>query len=100
MNRLLVGIALGALGTWAALKLVDDEKRAALCERFGDASDRARARFDEGLTYGRGRALRAGVVARREVRDSKKKIGQTAGDIAGKLAANLSEFEAKAKGNS
>ncbi|WP_165020699.1 MULTISPECIES: hypothetical protein [unclassified Dysgonomonas] len=99
MKGFLVGLAVGALGVYAALKLVDEEKREELYEKAHKAADKAKIELDHGLVIGKSKALRAGVIARQEVRKGKKKINQVAGDVAGKLADELTEFEAKAKAN-
>ena len=97
MKGFILGLAVGALGVYAALKLTDEETREELCNKVNNATDKAKAGIDRGLVVGKSKALRAGVVARQEVRKGKKKINEVAGDVAGKLAEELSEFEAKAK---
>ena len=100
MKGFLLGLAVGALGVYAALKLTDEETREEIRNRVYNVTDKAKAELDYGMTVGRSKALRAGVIARSEVRKGKKKINQVAGDVAGKLADELSEFEEKAKANS
>lgn len=97
MKGFILGLAVGALGIYAALKLTDEETREELRNKVNDATDRAKAEIDHGLSVSKSKALRAGVLARQEVRKGKKKLNEVAGDVAGKLAEELTEFEAKAK---
>ncbi|NDW17797.1 hypothetical protein D0T53_02560 [Dysgonomonas sp. 216] len=97
MSRFLLGLAVGALGTFAAIKLADKETRDEIYEDLENAAEKAKAKLEQGYKTVKGKSMRAGVVVRQEVRKSKKKVNETAGDIAGKLAENLSEFEAKAR---
>lgn len=99
MKGFILGLAVGALGVYAALKLTDEETREELRSKVSNAADKAKAEFDHGLVVGKSKALRAGVLARQEVRKGKKKLNEVAGDVAGKLAEELTEFEAKAKAN-
>lgn len=99
MSRFLLGLAVGVLGTYAALKFVDKETRDEFCDEVGKAAGKAKDKIEKGLKTGRGKAMRAGVVVRREVREGKKKINEATGNIAGKLAENLTEIEARAKAN-
>ncbi|MFR9164859.1 MAG: hypothetical protein ACLVKO_01025 [Dysgonomonas sp.] len=97
MKRFLFGLAVGALGAYAAMKLIDKDTRDEWYDEFERTTDRAKEKLEYGLKTGRGKAMRAGVRVRQEYRDGKKKINETAGDLAGKLAENLTEFEEKAK---
>ncbi|MDR0825132.1 MAG: hypothetical protein LBN74_08570 [Prevotella sp.] len=99
MKGFILGLAVGALGVYAALKLSDEETRQELRSKVNTVADKAKAELDYGLTVGKSKALRAGVKARQEVRKGKQKINQITGDVAGKLASELSEIEAKAKAN-
>lgn len=99
MRGFLLGLVVGALGTYAAIKLSDEETRAELCNRVSNTVGKAKGELDHGLTIGRSKALRAGVKARQEIRKGKQKINQITGDVAGKLAEEFSEIEAKAKAN-
>lgn len=100
MRNFLLGLVIGAGAVYVAAKLIDDEKRKELCDEFEKATDEAREKVRHGVRYGRGKALRMGVRARQEVRTGKKKLSQAAGDLAGKLSDELSEFEEKARANS
>lgn len=100
MRNFLLGLVIGAGAVYVASKLIDDEKRKELCDEFEKATDEAREKIRHGVRYGRGKALRMGVRARQEVRSGKKKITHAAGDLAGKLSEELSEFEEKAKAHS
>ncbi|NDV79047.1 hypothetical protein [Dysgonomonas sp. 511] len=97
MKNFLLGLAVGAIGAYAAIKLSDDETRAELRHKLDDLTGKARSEFDHGMSVGRGKALRAGVRARQEIRKGTKAFNEVAGDVAGKLASELSDFEAKAK---
>ena len=97
MKGFILGLAVGALGVYAALKLTDEETREELRNKVNNVTSKAKAELDHGLVVGKSKALRAGVIARQEVRKGKKKINEVAGDVAGKLAEELTEFEAKAK---
>lgn len=97
MKGFLLGLAVGALGVYAALRLTDEETREELRNRVGNVTDRAKSELDYGLVVGKSKAMRAGVRVRQEVRKGKKKVNEVAGDVAGKLAEELTEFEAKAK---
>jgi len=97
MKGFILGLAVGALGVYAALKLSDEETREELRTRVNNVTDKAKADLDYGLAVGRSKALRAGVMARQEVRKGKKKINEVTANAAGKLAEELGEIEAKAK---
>ena len=99
MKGFILGLAVGALGVYAALKLTDEETREELRNKVNNATDKAKAELDHGLVIGKSKALRAGVIARQEVRKGKQKLNEVAGDVAGKLAEELSEFEAKTRSN-
>lgn len=97
MKGFILGLAVGALGVYAALKLSDEETREQLRTKATRAAEKAKDELDYGIALGKGKALRAGVIARQEVRKGKKKINEVAGDVAGKLSEELSEFETKAR---
>jgi len=97
MKGFILGLAVGALGAYAALKLSDEETRNELREKLYDAKDKVKTELDHGYVVGKNKALRAGVIARQEVRKGKQKINQVTGDVAGKLAGELSEIEEKAR---
>jgi hypothetical protein len=97
MKGFILGLAVGALGAYAAIKLSDEETREEIRSRVNNATDKAKSELDHGLLVGKNRALRAGVIARQEVRKGKKKINEVTANAAGKLAEELSELEAKAK---
>lgn len=97
MKGFLLGLAVGALGAYTAMKLSDEETRNELRDKLYDAKDRVKSEIDHGYLVGKNKALRAGVVARQEVRKGKQKINEVTGEVAGKLAEELSEIEAKAK---
>lgn len=100
MRNFLLGLVVGAGAVYVASKLIDDEKRKELCGEIEKATDEAKEKVRDGMRYGRGKALRMGVIARKEVRSGKKKLSQAAGDLAGKLSEELSEFEEKTKAQS
>lgn len=97
MKGFILGLAVGALGVYAALKLTDEETREELRGKVNNATLKAKAELDHSLVVGKSKALRAGVRARQEVRKGKQKINEVAGDVAGKLAEELTQFETKAK---
>jgi len=99
MKGFILGLAVGALGVYAALKLSDEETREELRTRVNNATDKAKSELDYGLAVSKSKALRVGVKARQEVRKGKQKINEVTGDVAGKLAGELSDIEAKAKAN-
>lgn len=97
MKKFLLGIAVGALGTYAVMKLSDEETRDELNEKFDELKEKTMDGIEQGKTYGKMRSLRAGVVARSEYRRGRKSINQLTADIAGKLIDVLEELESKAK---
>ena len=97
MKRFLLGIAVGALGAYVATKMIDKETREEWFDELEGAAERAKDRLDLGMKSGRGKALRAGVKVRQEYRDGVKKVNETAGDIAERIAENLNEFSEKSK---
>lgn len=97
MKGFILGLAVGALGVYAALKLSDEETREELRTKVNNATGKAKAELDHTLVVGKSKALRAGVRARQEVRKGAKKINEVTADVAGKLANELSGIEAKAK---
>jgi len=99
MKNFLLGIAVGALGTYAAIKLSDPETREELSEKFDEVKGKALEGIEHGKTVGKMRSLRAGVIARQEFRKSKKNVNQLAADVAGKLIDVLEDLETKAQAN-
>ncbi|MDR1882375.1 MAG: hypothetical protein LBR26_06280 [Prevotella sp.] len=97
MKSFMLGLVVGALGMYAALKLSDEETREELRARVNNATDKAKAELSHTLAIGKSKALRASVRARQEVRKGAGKINEITADVAGKLAAELSGIEAKAK---
>ncbi|HCO67603.1 MAG TPA: hypothetical protein DIT04_07605 [Dysgonomonas sp.] len=93
MKNFILGLAVGAAAVYVASKLLDDEAREEIFEEVDKAAEKAK----ETLRYGKGRAMRVGVRARQEVRKSKQKLSEAAGDFAGKLSDDLAEYEEKAK---
>ncbi|MDU1903520.1 MAG: hypothetical protein E6772_01945 [Dysgonomonas sp.] len=92
MKNFLLGLTIGAAAIYVASKLIDDKTREELFEDIDKAGETAKDK----IRYGRGRAMRMGVLARQEVRKGKKKLSQAAGDLAGKLSEELAELEEKA----
>jgi hypothetical protein len=99
MKNFLLGIAVGALGTYAAIKLSDPETREELGEKLDEVKGKALEGIEQGKTFGKMRSLRAGVVARQEFRKGKKSVNQLAADVAGKLIDVLEDLESKAQAN-
>ncbi|MFT4073671.1 MAG: YtxH domain-containing protein [Dysgonamonadaceae bacterium] len=99
MKKFLLGLAVGALGTYAAIKLSDEETREELGEKFDEYKEKAKEGIEQGKTYGKMRSLRAGVVARKEYRKSVKGINQRAANVASKLIDVLEDLETKAQAN-
>lgn len=97
MKRFLLGFAAGALGAYVATKLIDKETREEWFDELEDTADKVRGKFEDGVRCGRGRAMRAGVRVRQEYREGRRKVNETAGDLAEKIAENLNEFGEKAK---
>lgn len=95
MKRFLLGIALGAAAIYAASKLVDKDTKEDLCEDLDRAADDIKRNVKSGLKTGRGKAMRAGVHVRQEVRAGKKKISKATGDLAEKLTEDLNQLEEK-----
>lgn len=93
MRNFLLGLVVGAAATYVASKLIDDKTREELFGEVDKAADAAK----ETLRHGRYRAMRVGAKARRELRNNKQKLSKAAGDLAGKLSDELSEFEEKRK---
>ncbi|MDR2953625.1 MAG: YtxH domain-containing protein [Prevotella sp.] len=99
MKGFILGLAIGALGVYAALKLTDEESREELRSKMNNMTDKAKSEMEYGYTVGKSKVLRAGVKARQEVRKGKQKINEMTGEVVGKLAEELSEIEMKAKAN-
>jgi hypothetical protein len=97
MKGFILGLAVGALGVYAALKLSDEETREELRTKMNKAAGKAKAELDHTLVVGKSKALRAGVRARQGVRKGTKSINRVTADVAGKLANELSDVEARAK---
>lgn len=95
MKRFLLGIALGAAAIYAASKLVDKETKEDLCDDLGRAADDIKKNVKSGIGAGRGKAMRAGVRVRQEVRSGKEKITKATGDLAEKLTDDLNQLEEK-----
>ena len=99
MKNFLLGITVGALGAYAAIKLSDDETRAELEKKIDEMKEKTVEGFEYGKTVGKMRSLRAGVMARQEYRKGRKTFNEVAADIAGKLIDVLEDLESKAKAN-
>ena len=97
MKRFLIGVAVGALGAYLATKLSDKETREEWCEDIEDATERAKEKLSMAIRNGRGKAMRTGVKVRQEYREGVRKVNETAGDVAERIADNLNEFSDKAK---
>lgn len=90
MKDFLIGLAVGALGAYVAIKLSDEETR-----------EKLRDELDYGLSVGKSKALRAGVIARQNINKGKDIMDRTATDVAEKISdglADLSEKTRPAKG--
>lgn len=97
MKDFIIGLAVGALGAYVAIKLSDEETRNRLKDQVGSAADRAREELDYGLTVGRSKALRAGVKARQGINKTKDIAEQTATDFAEKLSDGLADLSEKTR---
>lgn len=97
MRRFLLGVAVGALGAYVATKLIDKETREEWFDDLENSVDSAKSRLEQSLKRGRGQAMRTGVKVRQEYREGVKKVNETAGDIAERIAENLNEFSEKSK---
>lgn len=94
--RFLLGLAVGALGAYAAIKLSDKETRDEICDFVNDNTQKAKDEFEHGLSISRMKAKRAGVHIRNEVNRGKQKVNEVTADIAGKLSDALEDVETKA----
>lgn len=97
MKDFIVGLAVGALGAYVAIKLSDEETRNRLKAQIGNATDRAREDLDYGLTVGKSKALRAGVRVRQGVDAAKEYAEQTATEMAEKLSDGLADLSEKTR---
>lgn len=97
MKDFIIGLAVGALGAYVAIKLSDEETRNRLKDQINSATDRAREDLDYGLSVGKSKALRAGVVARQGINKAKDFAEQTTNDMAEKLADGLADLSEKAR---
>ena len=100
MKDFIVGLAVGALGAYVAIKLSDEETRNKLRTQIGNVTDRAREDLDYGLTVGRSKALRAGVKVRQGLDSAKDYAEQTAHDMAEKISDGLADLSEKTKPSS
>lgn len=97
MKDFIIGLAVGALGAYVAIKLSDEETRNKLKDQIGSAAGKAREDIDYGLAVGKSKALRAGVVARQEINKGKEALNRTATDMAEKLSDGLAELSEKTR---
>lgn len=97
MRKFIFGVTVGALGAYAAVKLMDQETRDNLYKKVNDVADKTKEELEHGYMTGKGKALRAGVVVRKEFRKGKEIVNNTAGNVAGKLSNELSEFESRVR---
>lgn len=95
MKRFLLGIAVGAAAIYAASRLVDEETKEKLADDLNQAADDAKEKLRAGLGMSRGKAMRAGVRVRQEVREGKRKLSKATGDLAEKLTEDLNQLEEK-----
>ena len=86
MKDFLIGLAVGALGAYVAIKLSEEETR-----------NKLRSELDYGLTVGRSKALRAGVIARQNINKGKEVVEQTANEMAEKLSDGLAGLSEKTR---
>lgn len=86
MKDFLIGLAVGALGAYVAIKLSEEETR-----------NKLRSELDYGLTVGRSKALRAGVIARQNINKGKEVVEQTANEMAEKLSDGLADLSEKTR---
>ena len=97
MKDFIIGLAVGALGAYVAIKLSDEETRERLRAQIGSAADRVRDDLDYGLTVGKSKALRAGVIARQEINKGKEALDRTTTEIAEKLSDGLADLSEKTR---
>lgn len=86
MKDFLIGLAVGALGAYVAIKLSEEETR-----------NKLREELDYGLTVGRSKALRAGVIARQNINKGKEMVEQTATEVAEKISDGLADLSEKTR---
>jgi len=99
MSRFLIGVVVGALGAYAAAKLIDKDVRDEWYAEAERIAGKAKDRVDDTIITGRGKVMRTAVKARQEIRKGRRALNETAGDIADKLSEDLAELGAKAKAN-
>lgn len=97
MKDFIIGLAVGALGTYVAIKLSDEETRNKIKGEVDKALDKAKEELDYGLTVGRSKALRAGVVARQNIAKGKEFVEQTTTEMAEKLSDGLADLSEKTR---
>lgn len=97
MKDFIIGLAVGALGAYVAIKLSDEETREKLRSQITSAAERAREDIDYGLSVGRSKALRAGVIARQEINKGKEVLDKTATEMAEKLSDGLADLSEKTR---
>lgn len=97
MKDFIIGLAVGALGAYVAIKLSDEETREKLRAQICSAAERAKEDIDYGLSVGRSKALRAGVVARQEINKGKEILDKTATEMAEKLSDGLADLSEKTR---
>lgn len=97
MKDFIIGLAVGALGAYVAVKFSDEETRNKLRNQIDSAAGRVREDLDYGLTVGKSKALRAGVIARQEINKGKEVLDRTTTEIAEKLSDGLAELSEKTR---
>ena len=99
MKDFIIGLAVGAVATYAAIKLSDEETREKLKSQINSAAEKAREDIDYGLAVGKSKALRAGVVARQEINKGKEAFDRTATEVAEKISDGLADLSEKTRPN-
>lgn len=97
MKDFIIGLAIGALGAYVAVKLSDEETRNKLKDQMASAAERAREDLDYGLAVGKSKALRAGVIARHEIEKGKEIINKTTTEVAEKISDGLADLSEKTR---
>lgn len=100
MKNFLLGLITGALGTYAAIKLSDEEARAELSKKLSECKDKAQALFEQGKSCGKEHLSQFTDSAKEQYEQGKKTISQKTANVAGKLIDVLETVETKAEANS
>lgn len=97
MKNFLLGLITGALATYAAVKLSDEETREELSLKLNEYKQKAREAFEKGKACGKEQLNQASNLAKEQYDKGVKNVSEATANVAGKLIDVLENVEEKAQ---